>query len=172
MITFDAHLQLERKLNDVWERENPILLNGELIAAEMNDGNIKFKVGDGTTRYRSLPFANISNTVVPTKVSELENDKNYLSVDGRTNSLSLPDNCTISSSDCLNIQTNMFMGITADILQLRDYGDGATLTFQHGAPARLTGDLLVPEPATDESVVNKAYVDNLIQQLRDIIPNR
>ena len=81
MITLNAHIQLEKKLNDVWERENPILLNGELVAVETEDG-IKFKVGDGKTPYRRLSFANICNPVevnVPTKISELENDANYIS---------------------------------------------------------------------------------------------
>lgn len=174
MITLNAHIQLEKKLNDVWERENPVLLNGELVAVETQDG-IKFKVGDGKNYYRNLPFANICNPVevnIPTKISELENDKNYLSVDEKFNNLSLPNGCSISSGDCLSIHTNMLMDITADVLSLKDYGGGAMLQFEHGAPARLTGDLLVPEPTSDESVVNKAYVDRLIAELRDIIPNR
>lgn len=174
MITLNAHIQLEKKLNDVWERENPILLNGELVAVETEDG-IKFKVGDGKNYYRNLPFANICNSVevnVPTKISELENDKNYLSVDEKFNNLNLPRGCSISTGDGLSIRTNMLMDITADVLQLKDYGGGATLTFEYGAPARIEGDLHVSEPTTDESVVNKAYVDKLIAELRKIIPNR
>lgn len=175
MITFDAHIQLEKKLNDAWERENPTLLNGELVAAEMNDGSIKLKIGDGKTSYRSLSFINISNPVevnVPTKISELENDANYISYDEKFNEVSLPRGVTISSGDGLNIHTNMLMDIKADVLQLSDHGSGAILQFTHGDAAKIIGDLHVDEPMTDNSVVNKNYVDKQIAKLREIVLNR
>ena len=175
MITFDAHIQLEKKLNDAWERENPTLLNGELVAAERNDGSMKLKIGDGKTSYRSLPFINISNPVevnVPTKVSELENDANYISYNTNNNRLILPDATTISTSDCLYLSTNMEMVLKADVLHLSAYGCDTSITFENSNVGRIDGDMHVQEPETDESIVNKAYVDRLIAELREIIPNR
>ena len=174
MITLNAHIQLEKKLNDVWERENPILLNGELVAVETEDG-IKFKVGDGKTPYRRLSFANICNPVevnVPTKISELENDANYISYNENRNCLTLPNAATISTSDCLYLNTNMEMVLKADVLNLGAYGDSASITFVNSDCGRINGDVHVQEPVTDESIVNKAYVDRLITELREIIPNR
>ena len=39
-----------------WERNNPVLLNGELIIVDTNVGDVRFKIGDGTKTYTQLPF--------------------------------------------------------------------------------------------------------------------
>ena len=40
-----------------WEKNNPVLLAGEIIVVKTNDGKIRFKVGDGEKRYNQLPFS-------------------------------------------------------------------------------------------------------------------
>lgn len=39
-----------------WSRNNPILLNGEIVVVEMPDGKLRTKIGDGIKNYNSLPF--------------------------------------------------------------------------------------------------------------------
>lgn len=39
-----------------WEAANPILLKNEVIYVKMADGDTRTKTGDGTSRYKSLPF--------------------------------------------------------------------------------------------------------------------
>lgn len=38
-----------------WTSKNPVLLKGELVFSITTEG-VKQKIGDGTTRYASLPF--------------------------------------------------------------------------------------------------------------------
>lgn len=40
-----------------WEKNNPILLAGEIVVVKTNDGKIRFKVGDGEKKYNQLPFS-------------------------------------------------------------------------------------------------------------------
>lgn len=50
---FDVVLRTET--NSRWEKFNPIFRLGELIACETSEG-YKFKLGDGVTPYKNLPF--------------------------------------------------------------------------------------------------------------------
>ena len=50
---FDVVLRTETKSR--WEKFNPIFRPGELIACETSEG-YKFKLGDGVTPYKNLPF--------------------------------------------------------------------------------------------------------------------
>ncbi|MBO5037690.1 MAG: hypothetical protein J6D42_11510 [Clostridia bacterium] len=50
---FDVVLRTET--NSRWEKFNPIFRPGELIACKTSEG-YKFKLGDGVTPYKNLPF--------------------------------------------------------------------------------------------------------------------
>ena len=40
-----------------WEKNNPVLLAGEIIVVKTNDGKIRFRGGDGEEGYSQLPFS-------------------------------------------------------------------------------------------------------------------
>lgn len=53
-------MRRDREYN--WQKANPVLRYGELAASIHNDGKVKYKIGDGVTPYKNLPFW--SNEVV------------------------------------------------------------------------------------------------------------
>ena len=58
--TIDARVKNKRDTNTNWETNNPILLDGEIVIVDTNDG-VRFKIGDGTSRYNQLPYAGVSS---------------------------------------------------------------------------------------------------------------
>ncbi len=62
--TFDARIQSKYDTYPNWMSENPILLEGEMVAVTFPDGmdgffpsnSVLFKVGNGTDHFMSLPF--------------------------------------------------------------------------------------------------------------------
>ncbi len=54
--TFDARVQLKRDTKEAWERNDPVLLNGEMIIVDFPDGSHKNKTGDGVRKYSALLF--------------------------------------------------------------------------------------------------------------------
>lgn len=54
--TIDARVKHKRDTSANWTSNNPVLLNGEIILVDTADGELRFKVGDGTKRYTQLPF--------------------------------------------------------------------------------------------------------------------
>lgn len=53
---FLIRIKLKRDTNENWIINNPKLLNGEMIFVDMEDNNIRIKVGDGINNYNNLPF--------------------------------------------------------------------------------------------------------------------
>ena len=58
--TFDARVQLKRDTKEAWERNDPVLLNGEMIIVDFPDGSHKNKTGDGVTEYSKHVAAALS----------------------------------------------------------------------------------------------------------------
>ena len=58
--TFDARVQLKRDTKEAWERNDPVLLNGEMIIVDFPDGSHKNKTGDGVSRYSALLFDGVT----------------------------------------------------------------------------------------------------------------
>lgn len=54
--TFNARVRMKRDTSSNWTTNNPILLDGEIIVVDTASGDVRFKVGDGTSRYTALPF--------------------------------------------------------------------------------------------------------------------
>lgn len=54
--TFYSRTQEKCDTEANWEAANPILLKNEVIYVKMTDGDTRTKTGDGTSRYKSLPF--------------------------------------------------------------------------------------------------------------------
>lgn len=58
--TVNTRIQTKRDSFSNWEVNNPVLLDGEEILVDTTNGEIRRKIGDGTTSYNDLPFADES----------------------------------------------------------------------------------------------------------------
>lgn len=110
-----------------WEAKNPVILNGEIVLVDTNAGELRAKIGDGVKKYLQLPFSDevLRNLItdkanksdIPTKVSELTNDSNFItkagapvqSVNGQTEEVKTTLYVTITQTDA-----DTFAG-TADV---------------------------------------------------------
>lgn len=54
--TLNARVQSKRDTSANWTQNNPVLLDGEIIVVDTNSGDVRFKVGNGTSTYTQLPF--------------------------------------------------------------------------------------------------------------------
>ena len=68
--TIPTKFKLRHDIATNWKTKNPILLEGE-VGFEID--TLNFKVGDGNSNWNNL------NYYIPGKVSQLENDNNYIS---------------------------------------------------------------------------------------------
>lgn len=53
--TLEVRIKHKRDTSANWTAKNPVLLYGEIIFVETDDG-VKTKIGDGATTYNNLPF--------------------------------------------------------------------------------------------------------------------
>lgn len=58
----DCRVRVKKDTVYNWEKNNPILLNGEMGIVEFSDGTTKIKAGDGINNYLNLPFINVDIT--------------------------------------------------------------------------------------------------------------
>ena len=54
--TFNARVQMKRDTSANWTSNNPVLLQGEIIIVDTDAGEVRFKVGNGTSTYTQLPY--------------------------------------------------------------------------------------------------------------------
>lgn len=52
----NARISWKRDTSANWTSVNPVLLNGEIIIVDTAEGNVRFKIGDGSKTYTQLPF--------------------------------------------------------------------------------------------------------------------
>ena len=70
----NARISWKRDTSANWTSVNPVLLNGEIIIVDTAEGNIRFKIGDGSKTYTQLPFEDeaIRNLINTKSVVTLE----------------------------------------------------------------------------------------------------
>lgn len=56
MVTFNTRISLKKDTSSNWTQNNPVLLDGEMIIVTTNAGDVRMKIGDGTSTYTELPF--------------------------------------------------------------------------------------------------------------------
>lgn len=56
-VQIEARVRNKRDTSANWTAQNPVLLNGEIILVDTNDGELRAKVGDGVKTYTQLPFS-------------------------------------------------------------------------------------------------------------------
>ena len=83
--TFNARIKNKRDTSANWTTQDPVLLNGEIIAVDTASGETRFKVGDGEKTFTQLPY---------TDENVLSKIKNYTAGDG----ISISDTGVISST--------------------------------------------------------------------------
>ena len=83
--TFNARIKNKRDTSANWTAQDPVLLNGEIIAVDTASGETRFKVGDGEKTFTQLPY---------TDENVLSKIKNYTAGDG----ISISDTGVISST--------------------------------------------------------------------------
>ncbi|MBQ8829952.1 MAG: hypothetical protein IJ022_07680 [Burkholderiaceae bacterium] len=59
---FKSRVKHKRDTEANWVTNNPVLLDGEMIFVDMTNGSIYMKVGDGVSRYNSLPFVTFGSS--------------------------------------------------------------------------------------------------------------
>lgn len=68
----NVRLQTKRDTSTNWESNNPVLLNGEEILVDTNAGEVRKKIGDGTKKYKELPFSDENiRTLIGNKVEKV-----------------------------------------------------------------------------------------------------
>lgn len=53
---FSSRIKLKRDTSKNWESNNPIILNGEIILVDTDNGELRAKIGDGIKTYSQLRF--------------------------------------------------------------------------------------------------------------------
>ena len=72
--TLNTRVKHKRDTSTNWTSNNPVLLDGEIILVDTANGELRFKVGDGTKAYTQLPFTDEPlRTLIPTATSDLTN---------------------------------------------------------------------------------------------------
>lgn len=61
---FQSRICNKRDTETNWIRSNPILLNGEIVIVDTDNGKIRMKIGDGEQKYNALPFNDDIKVVV------------------------------------------------------------------------------------------------------------
>lgn len=52
----NTRIKQKRDTEANWQSKNPVLLNGEIVLVDMNDGGLRAKIGNGSSTYDLLPF--------------------------------------------------------------------------------------------------------------------
>lgn len=67
-----ARVKNKRDTATNWASKNPVILNGEIILVDTNEGELRAKVGDGTKTYSQLPFSDAAlRTLIENKVDKV-----------------------------------------------------------------------------------------------------
>lgn len=81
--TLEVRIKHKLDTSANWTSRNPVLLSGEIIFVDTDDGT-RIKIGDGTTPYANLPFTDellrtfvANNYVTQTALSETISSLNF-----------------------------------------------------------------------------------------------
>ncbi len=66
----DARIKNKRDTATNWEKNNPVLLNGEIIIVDTSSGEVRTKTGDGIKNYKQLPF---DDEAIKAQITSLSN---------------------------------------------------------------------------------------------------
>lgn len=109
---FNIRIKTKRDTESNWSTNNPVLLNGEIILVDCENGQIKLKIGDGIKNYNDLEFQNfnfLTDDIIGVQNGIVPLDSNI-----KIDSKFLPDNfldmVTITSGAEINLQETIGEG--------------------------------------------------------------
>jgi hypothetical protein len=108
---------------------------------------------------------------VPTKVSDLKDAGDYIKVKDGIVDIS---NNTLLTSNVIGIGNGLNFAVNQGNMEAHIDGDiklecvsGTSINIGYDGNINVSGDMKVSDPVNPDSVVNKAYVDKLIMELRE-----
>lgn len=57
--TLEARIKHKKDTLANWTTRNPVLLDGEIILVEMENGTVRQKCGNGTSSFSALPYSDV-----------------------------------------------------------------------------------------------------------------
>lgn len=161
----NARISWRRDTSANWTSANPVLLNGEIIVVDTAEGEVRFKIGDGSKTYTQLPFEdevirNLINgkssvLVSATQTTGVEVGK--IAVDGTETVLYAPDGAKYTAGNGISINNNNEISTSVDFSTKANIAS-PTFTGTPKAPTATAGTNTT-QIATTAFV--KTAVDNL-----------
>lgn len=75
----NVRIRYKRDTSSNWTRNNPVLLNGEIILVDTAEGELRTKIGDGVKTYTQLPFNDeILKNLINTTNEQVTTNKNNI----------------------------------------------------------------------------------------------
>lgn len=144
---FNIRVKNKRDTEANWKKENPVLLDGEIIIVTTTSGDTRFKVGDGKKTYNQLPFQDQkTRDLIPSVDSSLSST----STNPVQNKIIKSELDKKAERDVVNTTTNGLMSV-ADKKKLDGIAAGAT---------KITVDTALSDTSTNP-VQNKIVNDAL-----------
>lgn len=121
---FNIRVKNKRDTEANWKKENPVLLDGEIIIVTTTSGDTRFKVGDGKKTYNQLPFQDQkTRDLIPSVDSSLSST----STNPVQNKIIKSELDKKAERDVVNTTTNGLMSV-ADKKKLDGIAAGANKT--------------------------------------------
>lgn len=118
---FNTRVKNKRDTEANWTKENPVLLDGEIIIVTTTSGDTRFKVGDGKKTYNQLPFQDQkTRDLIPSVDASLSST----STNPVQNKIIKSELDKKAERDVVNTTTNGLMSV-ADKKKLDGIADGA-----------------------------------------------
>ena len=145
-----ARIKQKRDTESNWQSKNPKLLNGEVILVDMSDGELRSKIGDGTSTYSQLSFTDepLRNLIddVEAKVDEVHDLVGDTSVSEQIGDAITPINTALSKKSdsghthSAYVNQNAFSNVTVGSTTIAADSTTDTLTLVAGNNVTLTPD--------------------------------
>lgn len=169
--TFGARVKNKCDTEAGWTKANPLLLDGEVVVVKMTNGETRFKVGDGTSKYSKLPFSpppadsllSDSSTNSPqNKVVYSELNKKFDKTGGTINGNVYTVGDTVLNG---SVRVGGYAEVSGDLIINKEIVNcnGYTLSFYHSdASDPVLVRIGVGDPTGSSDATNKSYVDSAI----------
>ena len=145
-----ARIKQKRDTESNWQSKNPKLLNGEVILVDMSDGELRSKIGDGTSTYSQLSFTDepLRNLIdnVEAKVDEVHDLVGDTSVSEQITDAITPINTALNKKSdsghthSAYVNQNAFSNVTVGSTTIAADSTTDTLTLVAGNNVTLTPD--------------------------------
>lgn len=121
--TINSRMKFTRDTSANWTQNNPVLLNGEVILVDTNEGELRAKVGDGTKTYTQLPFSDeaLRNLIANIPVDGYLSDTSTNAIQNKVVSVALSEAFTLIGDTSVATQIANATADKADKEHTHDY---------------------------------------------------